>query len=532
VFSLAAASATAALLLTGSSGPASAQAALPAETREILMGQLEYYSTVPQLLIAEMLGVTEIQGKPINPESETTHNSPERLFDVPIGFDPIRNENEPTIATSPKDKKKLVVGSHRSRAPLPLQCVAFTSSDGGATWSAGVVMPQLTPASMCSDPVLAYAPDGSRVYYGYLDIKLPSVEVDVLVSHSDDDGQTWSPPVIALKSVAGAIFFDKLWIATPLDESNFVYVTATQFGLAVPGSCHIVFTRSTDSGESYAAPVTLDTAAVCNAFAPGSTVLVQGSRPSGGKQGNVLVGWYHSDTDGVRTGRFRIRTRHSADFGKTFEPTVDAVTDSFEANFFKGPGIPRGCYERWWGAMFPDVEIDASGSAHIAYTHDPVAGQTTAEEGDIRYITSASAPYTVWSPPITVNDDGTATAQGYVAIDTQTQQTGQSANLHAAWMDSRLSSSLAKPPQCTFDPAAENLFYDIFYSTKPPGEGWRENVRVTAQSSISDFNFLGDYIDLSTDNGSLFAVWTDRRDKTSIMDPEDDVWGSRTHREH
>ncbi len=65
VFSLAAASATSALLLSGSSGPASAQAALPAETRQILLGQLEYYSTMPQLLIAEMLGVTEIQGKPI-----------------------------------------------------------------------------------------------------------------------------------------------------------------------------------------------------------------------------------------------------------------------------------------------------------------------------------------------------------------------------------------------------------------------------------------------------------------------------------
>jgi hypothetical protein len=229
---------------------------------------------------------------------------------------------------------------------------------------------------------------------------------------------------------------------------------------------------------------------------------------------------------------FRIRTRYSADFGTTFEPAVNAVIDSFEARLNKGPGTTTGCYERWWGAMFPDVEIDASGSAHIAYTHDPVDGQLTAEEGDIRYITAASAPYTLWSPPITVNDDGTVSAQGYVAIDTQSQQTGQSASVHAVWMDSRLSSSLGVPPQCAADPAIGNLFYDIFYSTKPPGEGWRENVRVTEQSSISDFNFLGDYIDLSTDNGSLFAIWTDRRDKLSIMDQEDDVWGSRTHREH
>ena len=63
-------------------------------------------------------------------------------------------------------------------------------------------MQQLTPASRCSDPVLAYAPDGSRVYYAYIDIKVPPafpfVDVDVLVSHSDDDGQTWIVPESAI----------------------------------------------------------------------------------------------------------------------------------------------------------------------------------------------------------------------------------------------------------------------------------------------------------------------------------------------
>jgi hypothetical protein len=505
----------------------------------VLKAQLEYYSTGLQVVMAEMLGVTELQGKPINPQGATTHNSPQRLFDVPISVNPLKNENEPTIATSPKNKQNLVVGSHffdpPPSPPGVNRCKAFTSSDGGATWSAGVEMQQLTPASRCSDPVLAYAPDGNRVYYAYLDIKIPPafpfVDVDVLVSHSDDDGQTWSAPVVALDGVPNTRFFDKPWIATPLDASNFVYVTATQFDIVGPPLCHIVFNRSTDSGASYAPPMKLDTASVCPAFGPGTTQLVQGARPSGGKHGDLLVAWYHSHNDGVRTGSFRIRTRYSADFGTMFDPVVDAVIDSFELQFNLGPGAAgRSCYERWWAAMFPDVEIDASGSAHIAYTHDPVAGQLTAEEGDIRYITSPSAPYTLWSAPITVNDDGTNSAQGYVAIDTQTLQTGQSATLHAVWMDSRLSPLMGAAPQCPFFPDVENLFYDIFYSTKPPGEGWSANVRVTEQSSISDFGFLGDYIDLSTDNGSLFTVWTDRRDKLSIMDPEDDVWGSRTHR--
>jgi hypothetical protein len=31
-------------------------------------------------------------------------------------------------------------------------------------------------------------------------------------------------------------------------------------------------------------------------------------------------------------------------------------------------------------------------------------------------------------------------------------------------------------------------------------------------------------------HGSLYTVWTDRRDKLSYTDGEDDVWGSRTHR--
>jgi hypothetical protein len=37
---------------------------------------------------------------------------------------------------------------------------------------------------------------------------------------------------------------------------------------------------------------------------------------------------------------------------------------------------------------------------------------------------------------------------------------------------------------------------------------------------------VGDYIDL-TANNKLFGVWTDRRDKQDIFDPEDDVFGSQ-----
>jgi hypothetical protein len=493
-----------------------AQDLLPPEVEELLKVQLERFSTMPMLITAKQLGVTEIQGKSINAQNQNAQTSPKRLIDVPIATDPVAHENEPTVATSPKDKKLLVAGYHFITNTV--RCHARHSSDGGMSWSAPFLMMQL-PGGQCSDPVLAYAPDGSRVFYAYMDVK-GNGDYDILVSYSDDNGATWTGPFIALDGVAGVFLYDKPWIGTPDDAANYVYVTATRFDQTGVGLCHIVFTRSTNGGTAYGAPQTLDmSTAGCGV---GPSPVVQGSRPSGGKQGNVLVAWFNSGTDGWLTGSFKIRIAHSANFGASFGPAFDAVNDLSETPFWKGP---FACYHRWWGSMFPDVEIDPSQGGHLAYTHDPVPGTATAEDGNIRYAESPGPPYTSWSSPETVNDDGTASAQGYVAMDIMTEQTGQSSKPHLIWMDDRL--PVAAAPQCAGD--VENLFYDIFYSTRQDG-GWSPNNRVTDASSLSDFIFVGDYNDLSTDNGSLYSVWTDRRDKLSIFDLEDDVWGSRTHR--
>ena len=203
-----------------------------------------------------------------------------------------------------------------------------------------------------------------------------------------------------------------------------------------------------------------------------------------------------------------------------------AARDGAELPFWKGP---FSCYERWWGGMFPDVELDPHGGGHVAYTHDPVPGSRTPEDGDIRYVASTRAPYTSWSSPVTVNDDHTASAQGFVALDLKSEGAGPSGKPHAIWEDHRLPLEGPGGSECPFATDVENLEYDIFYSTLQ-GKHWGPNIRVSDQSSRSDFVFNGDYIDLTTSNGSLFGIWTDRRDKTTIFDGEDDVWGSRTHR--
>jgi hypothetical protein len=51
---------------------------------------------------------------------------------------------------------------------------------------------------------------------------------------------------------------------------------------------------------------------------------------------------------------------------------------------------------------------------------------------------------------------------------------------------------------------------------------------VTDVSSTQDGVSTGDRTGLAANpSGLIFAVWTDRRDKTSTGDGEDDVYGSR-----
>jgi hypothetical protein len=480
-----------------------------ADENSALQAKLLYLSGMPMLIAADELGVESIEGKAIGEPggSPPGNANAKKLTDVGIGTDPVGHENEPSVAANPKDKKMLVAGSHFITAAA-IRCVAYRSSDGGNTWSAAISMPQLTATSQCSDPVIAYNADGSRVFYAYMDIKA-GFDWDIVVNYSDDDGATWLPvPIIALDGNPAAFFYDKPWISTPQDESNWVYVTATQFSLIDGVPDNIAFTRSSDSGASYSAPILLDSGLF--------PVVVQGSRPEGGKNGEVIVAWYNSGPDGWLVGSFQIRTRLSTDNGASFAGINVAATDSTELPFWLGPAA---FYHRWWGGMFPDVELTPGGSAHILYTHDPVAGSANEEDGDVRYVTSSASPYTSWSTPATVNDDGLVRAQGYAALDVEGG--GQASAVNAMWEDHRLS-----PEVPIVFPNSSNLYYDQFSSRKVPGvPGWMENIRVSDMSSIVDFVFIGDYVDLTSSN-KLFGIWTDRRDKASIFDFEDDVYGS------
>ncbi len=534
----------------------------PRELKE----QLAQMSGVAQEALAEALGVTEIAGKAIGSRrGGPGAANPSRVTDVAVGALADRDENEPTVAADPVRAGRLIAGSHFFPEASVNRCVAYTSGDGGATWSAAILMPHLTAASTCSDPVIAYGPDGSRAYYSYMDIKVVTdstnfpasitraVDFDIVVSYTDDDGDTWSPARIALDgdpyvltftpcpsppfppgSYCGAITkpgysYDKNWVGTHVerDGSDWVYVSATRFD--TPGFGHIVSTASGNRGVTWSAPVVHDSG--------NATTVVQGSRPVGGVGGEVLVAWYHSGTDGYLDGTFQIRVRRSGDHGATWDARVVAATEESELPYWLGPYT---FYKRWAGGMFPDVEIDARGEAHIVYTHDPAPNgacppvapaqcSTNTEDGDIRYVSSPAAPYATWTAPETVSDDTSGRTQGYAAL-----KVGNGGVLHVIWEDTRRGPDVpfSDPTDCFTAPPgpcnSPNITYEVFYSRKTPGvSGWLYNFPVSDTPSLQDFVFTGDYTDLAANHAVLFGVWTDRRHSTSIFSSPDNIYGGR-----
>ena len=155
------------------------------------------------------------------------------------------------------------------------------------------------------DPVITFGPkpaagggftfaNGARAYYASL-ASIPSRKgfEFVIVSHSDDNGATWSAPVIGTTKTGPVDFNDKNWISVDSSPSSPFfgrsYLSWTEFRsntVTGNGSEPMMVALSTDGGASFAAPNQL-TPAGNNRTGNGR----QGSSIDIGPDGTVYIGF-------------------------------------------------------------------------------------------------------------------------------------------------------------------------------------------------------------------------------------------------
>src|SRR6266496_4214376 len=178
------------------------------------------------------ISFTDVQANNPQVAGDPTSNTTARF--------PTNKQNEPTIAVNPVDSSFLIAGANDEQlqppcGPGPVRgsvpgsdCSFFpgvgtdgvyTSSDGGATWTNRGLLPGFsdTGGALVSDgdPELVYGPkpdgkggftfaQGARVYYASLASSAPGFEQGnqapefLTVSRSDNNGTSWSIPVVAV----------------------------------------------------------------------------------------------------------------------------------------------------------------------------------------------------------------------------------------------------------------------------------------------------------------------------------------------
>jgi hypothetical protein len=406
---------------------------------------------------------------------------PRDLKDLALANNPRRSEFADAVVANPKNPNMLLASVATCGASA-CRSVVYRSHDAGRTWSQPIALPC---TSDCGGVALAYAPDGKRVYAAYSDGGI--LNWSIVASSSEDNGATWLPPVLVLKAAEDGLFYYRsVRITTPLDESEsrWIYMTAVE-KYQSPGGWFI-FTRSADFGATWSKPQGLGW------WGSSSEYGLQGGAVAGGKAGEVLVAGPGVD-EFYRWGAW---VKRSQNHGGKFV-TVVAATENPES---------------------VDVKIGYKGAAHVVYQRYV---DRPYDYGDIAYIWSPGPPYTTWSKPVTVNDDGAGRSQYNPSLTAQ--KCGASTVLHLVWEDARL-----RPmADCYNQGSSFDCYWDVLYARKiaKPGAVWSKNVRVSGKPSLT-----GDYVspspDVAASQGRVVTVWTDRRDNTDVDDYETDVYAS------
>ncbi len=382
---------------------------------------------------------------------------------------------EPSIAVDPRNPQH-VVAAYQDNAH------AAWSRDGGRTWSiaAGV---EPTDYRVSGDVSVAFDTQGAAIlcfiafdHLGTTDYWASGATRNgIFVRRSLDGGETWEPAyriVEAWPTRPGIPWEDKPYIVADVNPKSpyagNLYIGWTEFTL---DQSVILFSRSTDHGVTWSAPIRISTVAGLPRDDNGS---VEGFTGAVGPDGTLYVVW----GDGAH-----VLFATSTDGGRTFAPSLPVVTTA--PDYFKVTDVDRA-------NGFPEIAMDpgrggeGGGRLYVSWSDY--------RNGDVDVFAATSSDRgRTWSAAVRVNDD---------SLHNGRDQFFQ-------W--------LAVDPT---DGAANILFYDrradstnrtsvvVLARSTDGGRHWA-NYAWTDRAFDARNEFIGDYTGIAALGGRVFGIWTE-----------------------
>lgn len=502
------------------------QTAMTADTMKTFLPRL---SSDAAAVVARKLGVNKLSGKFLD-------YSKIAGLDNPVSVIGDVNENEPSMAVNPINEQIAVIFNHSYVGSSPSPCIAEVSYDGGDTWDYNnyVTLPLLGIGDSCSDPVVRYAPDGSYVYYIYMDIASSGTTSKIVLVRGDPNDPTVlvSGPTVVLDD-GGTDFMDKPWgdVATYAmsnggsGQEAALYVTSTKF--YGNGDCGIVMNVSLDYGATWyystTNPLLLEPYGYPKT---GCTLTVQGARAIGGPN-NFMIVCFWDDNFAFQSGNFYFDCiaddgngtgTGPAGWSAWFSP---GLARNYEMPYWLPGGSSVGDMQRWWTSMFPVLAVDPEGMVYLAFGQDPTVSKVDIEAGNV-YTTKRWLDYNItlsWPAPAAIGSG--STAQGFPTLAAGYDPLTKKYTVYLAYGDYT---------------AKNGGYYTVYRKgvrpPKPlsgltltvPGTTFGAKIRASDVWSLSDATgFIGDYIDSALTSRRYHLVWTDRADAMNLYNGDDDI---------
>ncbi len=390
--------------------------------------------------------------------------------------------NEPSIAVDPANAAHLV-------AAYQVPATVAFSGDGGSSWKVATGTAP-TDYRVSGDVSVTYDKHGAAIlcYIAFDHLGTDNywargaTRNGIFVRRSVDGGATWETQartVIAQVTKPGIPFEDKPYIAADTTNSKYagnLYVGWTEFRI---DESVILFSRSTDGGVTWSAPIEISTH---HGLPRDDNGAVEGFTGAVAADGTLYATWADGDS---------IVLASSHDGGKTFSKSHSIIKTA--PLYFAVAELDRA-------NGFPQIAIDPRhGRKGLLYVT-----WSDYRDGDIGVFCATSGDGgKSWSSPVRVNTnlphDGTDQFFQWLAVDPATG----AANV--IFYDRRLDPDNRK----TTVTLARSVDGGHTFSNY----GWTSDAFVTSRRE-----FLGDYIGIAALNDKVYGVWAEIAAPTAPRD--------------